>query len=511
MAFDYLVFSEAQLAAALANGFITPDEVEVRERTRYLFGYLTTIGARSIIVETDYTDGDYLSDYASYYYSCFENYPRLCKRLHFFSASFDEELFKAAISNKNASAIKVLQESYLGFVVARPLPDAIIGRTILRTYDSIDRRHYPVIRLYRPVLAGIELPVKSLAFQEQDRVTAACATVALWSAFHMTSRLFDGTRRPRPSMITEMANVVRTATRAVPSHGLDVLQMCEAIRAAHLETEVVQISGATPLASIIYGYLEAGLPAILICDIVGVGSHAITLVGYSTPKEESDFREPPVSGVHSYASRINEFYGHDDQVGPFARMFIRAPKDTDEAKSVPFILEGSWKRNGSAVRLVPSVLLVPLYEKVRLRFLEMHAWIQRIMGVFKQGFPGEELEWNIRLTTTNLYKKELRSTRERPPLDLADILGAQQPRFFWRASLRMSGQLLFDVLGDATDFGDEAHIKYSFPLFRIVWYSESTRDAIGRLIAEEKDSVVKIWGSKLTRFMAGENVRLRRG
>ena len=511
MAFDYLVLSEEQFAAALANDFITPSEVQSRPRTQYLFGYLATIGARSIIVEEKYTDGDYLSDYASYYDSCFEDYPRLCKRLHFFSASFDAAAFDRALRHNDPSAVKLLQKSYLGFVVARPLPDAIIGRTVLRTYDQVGRRHYPVIRKYRPVLAGIELSVKSLAFQEQDRVTAACATVALWSSFHMTSRIFDGTRRPRPSGITAMANTVGAATRAIPSHGLNLLQMSEAIRAAHLETEFVQVTGSTPLASTIYGYLEAQLPVVLVCDIDGVGTHAITLVGYSMPKERSANLEPARGDVYSYARNIDEFYGHDDQVGPFARMFIRSPRTEDEARATPFVLEGSWTMDGRPLMLVPSVLIVPLYEKVRLRFIEMHGWIQRIMGLLRMGLKAAETEWDMHLTTTNIYKTTLRKPDQPTPLNAAEILEEQQPRFFWQASMRVGGQLVFDVLVDATDFGDEKDIRYSFPLFRIAWYSEATRDVVKRFVDDEAGYVTKLWGRKLSRLMAGESLRLRKG
>lgn len=510
MAFDYLVFSEEQFAAALANDFITPSEVQARPRTQYLFGYLATIGARSIIVEKQYTDGDYLSDYASYYYSCFEDYPRLCNRLHFFTASFDEATFDRALRANDPALVKLLQESYLGFVVARPLPDAIIGRTVLRTYDQIERRHYPVIRKYRPVLAGIELPIKSLAFQEQDRVTAACATVALWSSFHMTSRIFDGTRRPRPSGITEMANAVSTATRAIPSHGLNLLQMSEAIRAAHLETEFVNVTGSTPLASTIYGYLEAQLPVVLVGDIDDVGTHAITLVGYSTPKHSSVNLEPATGDVHSYARKIDEFYCHDDQIGPFARMFIRPPRSKKEARKTPFVLEGSWKADGKPLMLVPSVLIVPLYEKVRLRFIEMHGWIQRIMRLLR-GLKTNDVEWEMRLTTTNIYKKNLRKPDQPTPLNVAEILEEQQPRFFWQASMRMNGQLVFDVLVDATDFGDEKDVRYSFPLFRVVWYNEVTRDVMKRFMDDDASYVTKVWGRKLSRLMAGESLRQRRG
>jgi hypothetical protein len=508
LSFDFHVFSEEQLAGALANVFITPEEVLQRERSRYLAGYLTEIGARSIVVENDYTDGDYLDDYASYYYSCFEPYPRLCKRLHFFKSSFDEAIFANIVAGKESP--KLLKDSYLGFVIARPLPQAVIGRTVLKTYEPAGRRYYPVKRRYEPHLAGIKLEIEGLAFQEQDRVTAACATVALWSAFHMTSKLFHGTRRPRPSHITEAANTVRAASRTLPTHGLDVFQMCEAIRAAHLEPEVIPIAGGTPAASIIYGYLRAKLPVIMICEVEGVGTHAITLNGYSIPSEEPDFSEPVTRNVRSYASRIAEFYGHDDQIGPYAHMFIRKPRSKKEAKKYPFILEGSWKVDGKKAMILPSLLVVPLYEKIRLRYIEMHAWIQRIMSLLVRSFTVADFEWDVHLTTTNGYKSALRDPATEHPLGSDQILLEQQPRFFWKAKVNYKGAPVFEVLGDATDFGNEDDVKHSFPLFRVAWYNDQTRDVFRQFIEDDSDGVIRaLWGSKLSLLMSGTSPRQR--
>jgi hypothetical protein len=432
----------------------------------------------------------------------------LHKRLHFFKSSFDEKLFADIVAGKEPS--KLLEDSYLGFVVARPLPQAVIGRTVLKTYEPAGRRYYPVRRWYEPHLAGIKMRIEGLAFQEQDRVTAACATVALWSAFHMTSRLFDGTRRPRPSYITETANAVRGASRMLPTHGLDVFQMCEAIRAAHLEPEVIPVVASTPAASIIYGYLRAKLPVILICEVEGVGTHAITLNGYSISSDIPEFSEPTTGNVRSYASRIAEFYGHDDQIGPYAHMFIRKPRNKKEAAKYPFVLHGSWKVNGKKAMILPSLLVVPLYEKIRLRYIEMHAWIQRIMRLLVRSFDVADFEWNIHLTTTNGYKSALRSTANEHPLDADQLLLEQQPRFFWKAKVSFKGAPVFEILGDATDFGNEDDVKYSFPLFRVAWYSEQTRDVFRQFISEDADGVIRaLWGRKLSLLMSGGNPRLR--
>ena len=65
-----------------------------------------------------------------YYVKCFQAYPRRCVRLHFFETIFDEHKLKSLIlSDLPEVEVTAIRESYLGFVVGRPLPEAIIGRT----------------------------------------------------------------------------------------------------------------------------------------------------------------------------------------------------------------------------------------------------------------------------------------------------------------------------------------------------------------------------------------------
>jgi len=76
---------------------------------------------------------------------------------------------------------KQLDSNYLGFMVLKPLPQTIVGRTCFKTYpDDGNRRHFPTLHKYSSNLFGLPLTVNSLAYQEQDKVVAACATSALW-------------------------------------------------------------------------------------------------------------------------------------------------------------------------------------------------------------------------------------------------------------------------------------------------------------------------------------------
>jgi hypothetical protein len=459
----------------------------------YLYRYLNELNAKTIIVEYEYTDGDFLDDFASYYVKCFTSYERRCKRLHFFNTSITEELFLQIVRAENIEITKEdFQNSYLGFIVARPLPETIIGRTVLRTFDDDNRRNYPCTREYTANLFGIDLKIRSLAFQEQDTVLAACATVALWCAFNKTRELF-GLFLPTPAEITRSTSHVLYRSRPIPSHGLNVQQMCTAIRHVGLEPEVVEVKESTPLVSLIYGHLRMGLPVILAVKIESQGGHAITLNGYSLTDTQQRAREvigsadcAPMVGL-----RIDKFYSHDDQIGPFARLDI---KPSASGTSSPVTFDGTWKDliTGKFLEIEPHAVIIPVYHKIRVTFQDVHKWIYRLHTFLTMLFPkGSTLEWDIFLTTTNDFKLSVKAAGAITGSNLQTQLLKQHPKYIWRSVLRLGQNELVEVLADATD------MARSFPIYEMIWYEDAVKGLAKKLL--ESSGVSRLLVELLTR------------
>lgn len=440
----------------------------------YFEEYFSKLDAKTIVVETDYVDRDFLEDFAAYYVRCFYNYDRTCTRLHFFNHSFDGPSLDAYLENdREHLEYEDLRNSYLGFIVVKPLPFTIIGRTCLKTYDSNgNRRFYPTTRKYKIHLYGIPLQIKTIAFQEQDMVAAACATSALWSAFHKTGELFNH-HIPSPVEITKSATRYSLPeTRVFPGIGLTGEQMAQAVRDVSLEPFMVSVSNNPFLLKAnVCAYLKAGIPAILgvyLFDIsdpnhpVIEGKHAITVMGYNLspsihPYGGSKFRLK--------ASCIDKIYAHDDQVGPFARlMFQPKPlKFTDKDGNIHNYnyFTTSWVgKNGviGSIVAVPDILLFPLYHKIRIPFqtvlesVDSFNQIIEFMRTASSGLlPKDHLEWDIYLTTVSELKKDI--------LDKSELLGEYRrilalesmPRFIWRADAYCQGEHTLDLLFDATD------------------------------------------------------------
>jgi len=445
----------------LLSQYSLADESTVAEKihSTYFEEYFPHIGAETIVVENDYVDRDYLEDFSAYYVRCFHAYSCRCNRLHFFDIGFDETDFRSLlIGESSALSAERLRDSYLGFIVVKPLPRTIIGRTCLKTYERDGgRRNYPILRDYAVHLFGTDLNVDTLAFQEQDEVAAACATSALWSTLHGTGMLFH---HPilSPVEITKIASEKwPIGSRALPSHGLAAEQMAHAVRSVGLEPHPIRAENQYVLLSTLYAYLKYGIPVILLVELRNVpgepldppGSHAVALTGYSLGKNAPD--PHPETGMLLQACRIDKLYAHDDQVGPFARMPL-----LDGG-----LLDTSWPvcdGKGETQVALPILLLIPLYHKIRISFQEIHDSYVLPFDVLLEEFRERDLlpltqriRWEIYLISVNDLKRFLAGDQTLGGDDLEEVLTEGMPRFLWRATGICNEEEVLDLLFDATD------------------------------------------------------------
>lgn len=475
---EVFTYSIAQLEHLLTeNSEADAHDIVSKAHRFYFEGYFQRLNAQTIIVEKNYTDRDFLDDFAEYYVKCFFPYKRQCTRLHFFGLPFSQQDFEEFLSGESSALQdRELADSYLGFIVVKPLPKTIIGRTCLKTYPSTTgEREFPITRPYEANVFGLQLTVKTLAFQEQDSVTAACATSALWSAFHGTGKLFQHPI-PSPVEITKAATALAPLdTRTLPdTHGLTVGQMAHAIRSVSLEPFLVRIDNEYVLKSTLYAYIKGLVPVLMGIHLARevdpslapqthqiIDGHAVAVTGYNV----EDIPPKPFgpTGFLLKANRINKIYAHDDQVGPFARMnFDGTPVLLSAAGASVTSL--SWGGNAAfsdSFRAVPFVVLVPLYHKIRIPFERIHDTVVPFDGFIEalrqslsqQGITlfGTRIEWDIYLTTVGDAKSSILNDKLLAGNSQLEILLQEMPRFLWRATAYSNTTPVLDLLFDATD------------------------------------------------------------
>lgn len=459
-----------------------------KPQVRFLHGYLEALDCRALVVEHEYTDRNFLEDYAAYYVRCFEPYARVCTRLHFLSAELDRAALTKAITSDDAEA---LQKFYLGFLVVKPLPLTVIGRTCLKPYEDTPERSrsFPTIQPQAVDLYGLKLNVPTLPFQEQDREVAACASSALWTMLHSTSRLFQHAM-PSPVEITKAATAhARVDGRTFPNgEGLNTLQIADAIRSVGLEPfgigvssvprlavpsdEYADTASATQVTSedegdstaraaqmqlelklAVLAYLRSGIACALLArttDQVGGqrikrGNHAVAITGYAlgdAPPNDGYL----TSGTRFTAARLDRLYVHDDQTGPFTSFTFEADN---------MLVAEDFSAPDVTRRLAePINLVVPLYHKIRIplrQIVELTVALDEALvalgGVI--GLKGR-LEWDIQLASLEALRDDIAASGLGQALKL-ELLTLSLPRFLWRVKASLPGKPVFELLLDATD------------------------------------------------------------
>ncbi|MEH3036202.1 MAG: hypothetical protein PGN23_06880 [Sphingomonas adhaesiva] len=489
-----LVAASHNLSEEGGNPFVAD-----KRQVEFLLRYLSRLETTRIVVEPRYVDKDFLEDFAAYHVRSFHAYERLCTRLHFFAGEVDEPRLHAAMLDPVAA--KALNLDYRGFVVVRPLPDTIIGRTCLRTFNQKPgvKRVYPTLYTQHVNLFGIELDVETVAFQEQDRDVAACATSALWSVLQKTGRLFQHAI-PSPVQITGTAAATGGYDeRMLPAiAGLTIRQIADALRFVGLEPHLLPLEvhaeetalhfeggGGTAAAAAAAAqadaerrrrqaedeiarsrmklllataaYLSAGIPCMLLVRVTEtfdgeldrIANHAVALTGYRIGGGEA--QDYGATGLRFRASRIDRLFVHDDHVGPFAAMDLK-PKG---------MLEIVWPNGGSTtpLRARSHTLVVPLNHKIRIPFSAILELAIAIAGLADSArktvkdyerLGGRPFEWDIALSPL----KDLRAAIAAGPLSegrRVELLTTPMPRYAWRIAAVEGERSLVEILLDATD------------------------------------------------------------
>ena len=74
MAYRVDAYSIATLKALFERySGASPIGIDSKLQSVYFEGYFAAVGAKTIVVEEDYIDHDYLEDFAAYYVKCFEH------------------------------------------------------------------------------------------------------------------------------------------------------------------------------------------------------------------------------------------------------------------------------------------------------------------------------------------------------------------------------------------------------------------------------------------------------
>jgi hypothetical protein len=482
-------------------------------RVSYLNEYLEKLGTKTAIVEHEYIDRNFMDDYCGYYAKCFNKYPKKCERIHLFKCAFDENILRKAALDSDAYERKLVVENYLGFIVIRPIPGAHFGKVCLATYPAEESkvRCFPVLKKYYAHLLGLSLCVESVAFQEQDNVVSACATSALWSAFHAIKSV-NPEDVHSPFRITQNARrvILESPSFNVMEKGLDSSQMSAAIADEGFDSLLSGFRSKSYLKAVTRAYLNVGLPLVLGMTLAyedekkhtgaghsaKIGEHAVSVVGYRigavAPLPYYSGMAGDVGAIvpelRFVSSCIDKFYVHDDQVGPFSSM-----EDRHEYWQR---LETRWNYyvdKDDKVDATVNTVIIPCFNKIRIRFPLIFNLVNRCNLLFGRIWQNSDksLVWDARLFSVTDLKKRVADRALYGETDDSirfKLLSKKLPRYLWVVDVyeavcennpdmtgdnKFSPDLLATYIFDATDMASSDyfllgihHDRLSYALFR---------------------------------------------
>ncbi len=380
---------------------------EASRQLRYVERYAGELGCKALAVENHYIDRDYIEDHSVFYAKSLYPYANYCRRVHFFRQPADAvregigRAVQAGIDNGRdayrAACERLSKEAYLGFSVIKPLDGSPVGRTVLRTFpedpEKDFRRSFPCTRRYVAHLLGVEFQVRGLAFQQQDVGVSACATPAIWSVLQKASD-HEPVAAATPAQITTLAaRYSLPFGRAMPSEGLSLDQMCQAIQAIGLSPNLLRVDDDFEMArGYLFSAIQSGIAAVLILR-QGRCCHAVAVAGMKVARKRAI-----VGNLDDVAADLLGVYVHDDRRGPYLSATL-ATKEAGARTKPEIVIE---HRSSVAHGPQPTKenwelthLLIPMHSKIRLSFsglrhVAFHAAgrVRSYVDVVEQRVPG---------------------------------------------------------------------------------------------------------------------------
>ena len=149
--------------------------------------------------------------------------------------------------------------------------------------------------------------------------------------------------------------------RAMPSDGLSLDQMCQAVRSLGFAPNLFRAGSFEVSRGLLYSAVLSGISPVLIIELLSQGGirHAVAVAGMKV-----DQSSRARNRVDDQARQLAGLYVHDDRAGPYLRAEIRR-------SSKDLLLLHIPHRFGDPEDWLLTHILIPMHNKIRLSFAEL--------------------------------------------------------------------------------------------------------------------------------------------
>ena len=276
----------------------------------------------TIIIETEYVDKSFRNSYYTFYATKLRNYHRNCVRISFFSPDVNEYMtFDSDLSEK-------LRNSYLGFLILRPLAEGCIGRNVISPSAKIDRlTHSSICEARIPsTCLGVKLMAAGFPHSSQDGEMTTCAETTVWSILEYFGNKYSDYHPVLPSDILTALKPF-AYKRQLPSEGLTFEQISIALQSQGFGCKVYS-KEASNFKELFTCYIESGIP-LAVCIETNDFGHAVVCVGNVTPNRNIIEHKPEVDlfggKFFVWNNCIDNFIFNDDNYPCYKNTTFNSP------------------------------------------------------------------------------------------------------------------------------------------------------------------------------------------
>lgn len=313
------------------------------------------------VVEHMYVDRTYRDSYYTYYSAKHFNYSRYCKRVSFFSGTFEASFIDCDETD--------LEQSFMGTIVIRPISGRSVGRTLLAPKYFLKQK--PVrIRLtkYNVTIYGKGLCVRAFPYSMQDGETTSCAEITILNLLDYYSQTYPDYHFMLPSDIERIVEK-NSYERRLPTLGLSYELLSKIFCEAGFYPRLYAANkmGKRKFRHIMHKYIESGIPVALGLRYGPSQRHSVVGIGYAMP-EPSTLTKCVTSAYNATSRKTLWVCDVADGVSEYCIMDDNQP---------PYQIVKCGFRNGSNGELClgePEVeyMMVPLYKRMILEAADAH-------------------------------------------------------------------------------------------------------------------------------------------
>lgn len=235
------------------------DYLGLADDTGSALAVLKAFEARTAVIEWDYFDVDFRSEFSATQETSLSAVEVVAYRIHFFSCEDEDPSsmleFLRRVAKHDEKKRNPGQRHYEGYAVIRPSMYPTVGRAMVRPIaplEPVDDRAQPSVTMRRPKdlikhirtaavevvsVFGVPLRVYGVPFMEQDGALLRCSHVAAWMA-HFTAVLHGTVARRPTAHFNSAEDPRRSYGRTLPSDGMSDLSQAQILDRFDLPAEI---------------------------------------------------------------------------------------------------------------------------------------------------------------------------------------------------------------------------------------------------------------------------------